>query len=194
MAPGIYLNTACTLRGDLDSQKSTDLVDHYKILDLDHWATSEEIKHEYRRLREQYFKGSPDKYRALVTAYTVLVDREARLEYDTVYRQRIGLPAPPRPVESSPFTEVKSQAAAMPTQPTAVRDIVNGIESKLSEQSDPRRSDDPNWALKHPNPVYKPMYGTQAYWSYIPIALKHIGEKKRMPKYIGEIAKLARPL
>lgn len=70
------------------------LPDHYAILHLDTWATSEEIKAAYRNLRLEYFRSDPAKYRALQAAYAVLVDAEARRKYDIVYRASKGLPVP----------------------------------------------------------------------------------------------------
>ncbi|KAF2277662.1 uncharacterized protein EI97DRAFT_432520 [Westerdykella ornata] len=72
------------------------LPDHYAVLHLDTWATSEEIKSSYRSLRAEYFRSDPAKYRALQAAYAVLVDAEARRKYDVVYRASKGLPVPVR--------------------------------------------------------------------------------------------------
>ncbi|KAF1977910.1 hypothetical protein BU23DRAFT_657466 [Bimuria novae-zelandiae CBS 107.79] len=68
--------------------------DHYAIMQLDIWATTEEVKVQFRKLRTEYFTSDAAKYRQLQTAYAVLVDREARAEYDAVYRERMGLPPP----------------------------------------------------------------------------------------------------
>ncbi|PVH98358.1 hypothetical protein DM02DRAFT_531270 [Periconia macrospinosa] len=147
-----------------------ELIDHYEILGLDMWATSEEVKNKYRQLRADYFENAPEKYRALQAAYLVLVDREARLKYDTLYRQRFGMPPPP-----------SSKTPA----PVARKDSMSVVESQ--------QNDDPNWALKHFNPVYNPTIGTRTYWSYIPIAIDESGTFLSIPKYTGEMAKYARP-
>jgi curved DNA-binding protein CbpA len=100
---GVYLNPICTTASALShastrpisqSQNSDGFVDHYAILQLDNWATSEEIKAAYRRLRVEFFRTDAVKYRALQAAFDVLADREARWSYDRMYRGRKGLPVP----------------------------------------------------------------------------------------------------
>ncbi|KAF2749210.1 hypothetical protein M011DRAFT_475941 [Sporormia fimetaria CBS 119925] len=58
------------------------LPNHYAILQLTPRATTAEIKDAYRRLRAEYFRSDPLKYRALQAAFDVLVDVEARGKYD----------------------------------------------------------------------------------------------------------------
>ncbi|KAL1605267.1 hypothetical protein SLS60_004814 [Paraconiothyrium brasiliense] len=70
----------------------TSFTNHYEVLGLDHWATTEEVKVQFRKLRVKYFSTDVGKYRQLQTAYAVLVDWEARREYDAVYRVSMGLP------------------------------------------------------------------------------------------------------
>ncbi|KAJ4297849.1 hypothetical protein N0V90_005748 [Kalmusia sp. IMI 367209] len=84
--------------------------DHYAALGLDHWATTEEVKAQFRALRSEYFNTDVTKYRKLQMAYAVLVDWEARRKYDVEYRQRLGLPPPPSP----PPTE---SSTSSPTKP-----------------------------------------------------------------------------
>jgi curved DNA-binding protein CbpA len=60
---------------------------------LDPSATTEAVKAQFRKLRAEYFASDASKYRQLQTAYAVLVDGEARREYDELYRASRGLPA-----------------------------------------------------------------------------------------------------
>lgn len=61
------------------------------------------------------------------------------------------------------------------------------------------RAADPNWALKHYTPCYKPLLGTQPYTSYIPFAARYLHDsrslkmKARRPGYMGEVAVNALP-
>ncbi|CAI6339538.1 unnamed protein product [Periconia digitata] len=227
--PGTYLPPAIV---SPSRAPTSDFIDYYSVLGLDIWATSEEIKAKHRKLRADYFTNSPVKYRPLQEAYLVLVDSEARLQYDTVYRQRIGMPPPP------PF-QLKADEASATTpgdQSSAVRTMAHGIESQLackSHVSPPRNvaeeaevqpvehvpfpeeevvdmtesptdeedrissyhGDDLNWALKHFNPIYEPIIGTEEYWSFIPLphAFTKNGKAKKMPMYTGSLATMARP-
>jgi curved DNA-binding protein CbpA len=79
----------------LPSQTPSTFVDHYAVLNLDCYATSEEIKAAHRKLRAEYFCTDAQKYAALQAAYAVLVNWEARREYDVMYRKEFGVPAPP---------------------------------------------------------------------------------------------------
>jgi curved DNA-binding protein CbpA len=118
------------------SQTPSTFVDHYAILDLDRYATSEEIKAAHRNLREDYFRTDAQKYAALQAAYAVLVDWDARREYDIMYRKEFGLPAPPEAkvsgkveamiakVEKASLAEVEKEkrltlAIGIPAAPTS---------------------------------------------------------------------------
>ena len=86
--------------------------DHYAVLELrDMWATSEEIKQAFRRLREEAFRTDGTKYRALQAAYEVLVDMDSRLKYDNIYRAGRGLPLRPPPVANAARTGSESSSS-----------------------------------------------------------------------------------
>jgi curved DNA-binding protein CbpA len=200
----------------------TEFVDYYKVLDLDHWATTDEIKAKHRKLRADYFTSAPKKYRTLQAAYAVLVDQEARLQYDTVYRRRMGVPEPPSLktiTTTTASSEVPSITTTSSPPPLHTRQdsgvarvsLVKGMVEELEKEMKPveeeikpvdkvaivpdkSRTDDPNWALKHPNHVYEPLTGTRLYHSFVPISLAYEGGRGMGPKYVGVIAVNARPL
>ncbi|KAF2636546.1 hypothetical protein P280DRAFT_533675 [Massarina eburnea CBS 473.64] len=233
---GVFLNPACATRTSLGT--TTHFVDHYAVFGLDIWATSEEVKAKYRALRGEYFRTDPVKYRALQAAYTVLVDRDARLQYDSLYRGRVGLPLPPSTstyASTSIPTSSGDPPIAGPSKldtPTSSRqdtlspehnynhthrdppvNTVRGMVKDL-ERNPPNatemesipvepvdhasmRTRDPNWALKHPNPVFTPVYGRVPYWSFVPVATVYTrgkGKGRRMPGYRGGFAGMARPV
>jgi curved DNA-binding protein CbpA len=91
---GIFISPVCHATPHLPSLLSPDFTDYYSVLHLSHLATSDEIKTAHRKLRVQYFETDANKYNALQTAYAVLIDGEARRNYDVVYRMRFGLAVP----------------------------------------------------------------------------------------------------
>ncbi|KAF2257012.1 hypothetical protein BU26DRAFT_575424 [Trematosphaeria pertusa] len=165
---------------------------YYAILRLDHWATSEEIKDAYRKLRAEYFHTDAGKYRALQEAYAVLVDRNARWNYDCVYRERIGVPQPPLPHTHSGSLRMQKGGFVKQAQEMMV------VEVKKKEE-EVKRKNDPNWVLKHHKQVFKPVLGTRPYQSFVPILAVYEGRqahptlKCQRPRYVGSMAKNARP-
>lgn len=105
---------------------------YYKILNVDPWATHEEIKTAYRTLRKRYHQDRAY-FRQIAEAWSILGDSHRRKEYD----QRIGLPHRPPPgyqyrTSHKPET---SQPENMPLLPKteiislsdeSTRDQVNG--------------------------------------------------------------------
>jgi hypothetical protein len=76
---GVYLSPASTtLTRSRSPSLDTEFIDHYAVMGVDNWATSEEIKTAFRRLRGTYFNTDAVKYRALQAAFDVLADRDAR--------------------------------------------------------------------------------------------------------------------
>jgi len=197
---------------------SAEFLDHYAVMGLDRWATSEEIKIAHRKLRAEYFRTDARKYAALQAAYAVLVNWEARRDYDAVYRLRLGLPAaPPPPTSPSPSTDSPAPSLASPTFhpastpaphiPTSplhksqVTHAVHKIEVREAQKQpiEKKRVQDPNWTLKHYQPTCRPVLGTRPYPSFVPILEAYEGRemqgkvKSRRPRYVGKIAGFATP-
>jgi hypothetical protein len=183
---GIYINhTSTTLSSSPHGNYvAKGFVDHYAILNLDCWATSEEIKASYRALRAQYFTTDPIKYRALQAAFDALVDRQARIAYDKVYRMRLGLPAP---VDALPLSIIAIEGSC---------DVVSDGKSLPLHVETTR---DPNKALRaFCWGRYRSVIGSVPYQSWIPMRIGYKGRKRherllcRRPKYILVLAKNAR--
>ncbi|KAJ4355882.1 uncharacterized protein N0V89_003905 [Didymosphaeria variabile] len=127
----------------------TTFTNHYEVLGLDHWATDEEVKAQFRTLRAKYFSTDVGKYRQLQTAYAVLVDWEARREYDAVYRVSMGLspPASERASASESNSEKatdetvlassgSASSTASPPKSTIVRVAVSRIDAHARADTD----------------------------------------------------------
>ncbi|KAF2873083.1 hypothetical protein BDV95DRAFT_617818 [Massariosphaeria phaeospora] len=198
--------------------------DHYAILALSISATTEDIKTAFRRLRADFFRTDLAKYRALQAAYDVLVDREAREAYDAMCRKRMGLPGVKlkgrvrglvervqgglEKVREEKMREEKEREEKLREEKLREEKL---REEKLREEklreakllaeqllAEQKRAD-PNWALKHSTPVYKPLIGTRPYQSYVPIGVAYEGRivhlrwKCGRPKYVLSKARGARP-
>jgi curved DNA-binding protein CbpA len=165
-------------------------VDHYAILGLDCWATSEEIKAAFRRLRAEFFRADVNKYRALQAAYDALVDVQARQSYDMEYRSRVGLPVPQSPTLSIVDPDEEYHTPVEEHDEKTPMEGDSGVEMQRF---------DPNFVLKNHKTPQNAMIGTRPYASFIPILNaykenhKHPRLKCRMPEYILEIAVHARP-
>lgn len=191
---------------------------HYAILQLDQWATTEEVKVQYRKLRAEYFTTNAEKYRQLQSAYAVLVDWEARREYDVVYRVWMGIP----PFENGNLemaAVVKAAVSRIDAQIEPFQEEKNRVEmckfeeqrrleeeqkrlaeeeQRLREEEEQRcREADTNWGLKHFAAQYSPLLGSEPYHSYVPVAKGYThGDSKpksRRPTYVGRIAGNATP-
>lgn len=185
---GVYLSSASTtLTRSRSLSLDTEFIDHYAVMGVDNWATSEEIKTAFRRLRGTYFNTDAVKYRALQAAFDVLADREARWTYDGVWRGRRGLPGP-SPLatlkvgivkERIGVLERKDSKEVLATFPVEIIPEVETEEEKVM--------------------VRTPLIGTRAYHSYIPIVIGYGGQrvhpvlKCARPKYVLDIAKNAMP-
>ncbi|KAF2792778.1 hypothetical protein K505DRAFT_191660, partial [Melanomma pulvis-pyrius CBS 109.77] len=163
---GVYLSQASAILSCSSSPKRShasdvEFVDHYAVMELDNWATSEEIKAVYRRLRGEYF-GSNNviKYRALQAAFDVLADRDARWAYDKIWRARKGLPIPP-PLKSQDSVQKARDrvnvSVAEPPAPALV-EVEMEVEVKEAEAE-----------TEAVTVVYGPLIGTRPYHSYIPL-------------------------
>ncbi|KAF2689167.1 hypothetical protein K458DRAFT_276246, partial [Lentithecium fluviatile CBS 122367] len=182
-------------------------VDHYAVLGLDPWATTEEIKVAHRSLRGEYFRTDASKYLALQTAYAVLVNWEARRDYDKELRERLGLPAPP-PSATAPASiqacppwplavfkkrVEKTGSTGLPIPDASVCDFVDEEEVREKELED-NSANDPNYTLKHYRPVREPFLGSEPYISFVPILgayegrVRHARLKCARPRYVGVMA------
>jgi hypothetical protein len=178
-----------------------DIADHYAILSLDHNATTDEIKARYRSVREVYFATNPQKYRALQAAYAVLVDWEARRQYDVMYRQMRGLP--PVGMDGDEDEGVEADGGeVVETGGGLERGCGVGgggaeVDIVAGDREESSRDDDPNWALKHHRWVYEPVIGTRPYHSFVPLFIKrdkrHACAKPGVPRYTGSMATNSRP-
>ncbi|KAF1963031.1 hypothetical protein CC80DRAFT_399050 [Byssothecium circinans] len=191
MPSGVFLNHVCASTSIPSTSTSAAFVDYYEVLSLDPWATPEHIKSRHRQLRGEFFRTNPDKYRALQAAYAVLMDPEAKLLYDTAYLQRLGLP-PPRPLTPSPA----STPASTPP-PTSTQSPVSTASSPVAAL----QKRDPNWGLKHYNPVFEPVLGSEPYHSFVPMSEVYMHmygkdptAKCSVPRYRGDFAINAQPV
>ncbi|KAF2116685.1 hypothetical protein BDV96DRAFT_645098 [Lophiotrema nucula] len=191
------------------SSADEDFVDHYAIIQLHIWATSEEIKASYRKLRTVYFKEDAKKYRALQAAFDILADRQARLVYDRVYRERIGLPGPPEFLvgderEGRSDSAVEEERGVVKGlmgkfQNTSISSLRRGADrtpapEKVEERAQLRMPSpkkvievekpwDPNQGLKDfIVGMYEPVIGMQPYHSYVPVLGKYDG-RDRHPRW-----------
>ncbi|KAF2737591.1 hypothetical protein EJ04DRAFT_521098 [Polyplosphaeria fusca] len=193
---GVYLNPASAhLRPESTSLISIEeLPDHYEILGLDIWATSEEIKASYRQLRGQFFRSEPQKYRKLQAAFDVLANRDSRLAYDKVYRVAKSLPEP-APHQGKTIGQVERLVAKMnlasPSPPPPPRVEGSGpveeMQIAVAKEAEEKVDVDPNAALKNFKLLYKPLIGTLPYHSLVPIATSYDGgnsPKCGRPKYV----------
>lgn len=185
------------------STSLTAFTNHYEVMKLDPSASTDDVKAQFRKLRAEYFAADASKYRQLQTAYAVLVDEEARREYDALYRASTGL--------SSRASEVESSGSALLRRKALVKAAVEKIDAQTQQakveeelrrveedEEQRRREADPNWGLKHFSPAYAPLIGSEPYHSFVPVAVEYdVGEKKRRrsrrPTYVGEIAAKAVP-
>ncbi|MBS1819399.1 MAG: DnaJ domain-containing protein [Acidobacteria bacterium] len=72
---------------------STDIPDHYELLQISASAEPETIQRVYRMLAQRYHPdnqqtGDPTRFRALVEAYEVLSDPVRRAQYDMLYNEQ----------------------------------------------------------------------------------------------------------
>lgn len=173
MPSGVYVHPV-----SIAVNVATEFVDHYAIMELDSWATSEEIKNAYRQLRGKYFGTDIAKYRALQSAFDILVDKEAKWKYDKMYREMKGFPAPPPLKDAN--TEIQSKVVEI-------------------EEGDERPKDN-NAQLKKHVPMGKSVLGLRPYPSFIPILEAYAGRATHpelicsRPKYVLSIAKNATPI
>ncbi|PSN69049.1 hypothetical protein BS50DRAFT_586405 [Corynespora cassiicola Philippines] len=208
---GVYVTAASATLPATSSPStpnpSSEFVDHYAVLGLDAWATSEEIKAAHRKLRAKFFQTDATKYQALQAAYAALVDLEARHAYDEKYRFRKGMPAPP-PLETDTHTKhiaevdactnvhAKIDADAVGQEEEGER---SGTEQRHAEEQQGARDEDPNWGLRNYNPIYAPVLGTQPYQSWIPLSEAYGQESKHptlacgRPKYVLTEARYSIP-
>jgi hypothetical protein len=164
-------------------------VDHYSIMNLDMWATSEEIKEAHRKLRAEYFSTDAVKYKALMTAYSVLIDAESRLDYDREYRARIGMPPP-----------VSLNATLQQASPSEAQDESVQVADEDVQQVTENNSNHVLATHHIRTAGYVPFLGTMPYHSYVPIAAGYEGKERhgklmcRRPRYVLRIAKMSRPV
>ncbi|KAF2446814.1 hypothetical protein P171DRAFT_510824 [Karstenula rhodostoma CBS 690.94] len=200
----------------------TSFTNHYEVMKLYPSASTEDVKTQFRTLRAEYFASDARRYRQLQTAYAVLVDVEARREYDELYRASTGLSAV---VSESGGADESSRSAGSSgsARSALVKAAVSRIDAQTAEgkaeearrcteeellrrveEEEQRcaeelrgREADPNWGLKHFSPVYAPLIGSEPYHSFVPVAVDYeVGEVKRRarrPTYVGEIAAKAVP-
>ncbi|OAG05213.1 uncharacterized protein CC84DRAFT_1218580 [Paraphaeosphaeria sporulosa] len=197
----------------------TSFPNHYEVMKLSPSASTEDVKAQFRTLRGEYFASDAGKYRQLQTAYAVLVDSEARREYDELYRASMGLPVQPvanDPLESSGSAspslrksalvkaavsriDAQSQEPSREEQQRLAGEELRLRQEKENEEERRRRAEeqrqreaDPNYGLKHFTPVYVPLIGSQPYHSYVPVAAEHEGmERKRKSRRPMYVGKLA---
>jgi hypothetical protein len=173
---GVYLFTASTtLTHSHSPPLDTEFIDHYAIMGLDNWATSDEIKTAFRRLRSNYFNADAVKYRALQAAFDILADQEARWMYDRIWRAlSAGIVK-----ERVSVLERKDSKEVLARFPVEIVQEVNVEEEDIV--------------------VRTPLIGTRAYHSYVPILTVYEGQRVHpvlecaRPKYILGIAKNAMP-
>jgi hypothetical protein len=165
-------------------------VDHYSIMNLDMWATSEEIKEAHRKLRAEYFSTDAVKYKALMTAYSVLIDTEERWAYDREYRARMGMPPP-----------VSLDATLSGLQQPSPSEVQDESVHVADEDVREVNGNNPNHVLAthHIRTAgYVPFLGTRPYHSYVPIAVGYEGRERhetlmcRRPRYSLRIARMSR--
>jgi curved DNA-binding protein CbpA len=175
--------------------------DHYAILELDMFATSEEIKLAFRRLRGEYFRTDGVKYRALQAAYEVLVDIGARYRYDNMYRVDRGFPA--RPPLKQFNTESTAQREACPnsSQLTPSPGLVQDPASEAARTSP--TVDPPPQTKNHASKDYrqsrKVASGSRQYRSRVPIAGRYQRKEENPrsrsspPRYVLDTAQNSLP-
>ncbi|KAF2708412.1 hypothetical protein K504DRAFT_503575 [Pleomassaria siparia CBS 279.74] len=201
----LHLSRPTTPPASTTSPGQLDLDDYYAVLGIDHWATSEEIKTAYRRLRGRLFQASTlGHYRALQGAFTVLADAETRSKYDVAWRAKHNVPGPgpgPGPVPGS-AAPTNLTRARKPTgyNTVSVSERVSKIQTKtllvrkdskellLCQDSNDDDDDDDELELaQEPNDdhlqdiiIRTPLIGTRPYHSYIPI-LTAYGDEETHP-------------
>ncbi|KAL5383990.1 hypothetical protein PMIN02_009412 [Paraphaeosphaeria minitans] len=196
----------------------TSFPNHYEAMQLTPSACTEDVKAQFRTLRGEYFACDAGKYRQLQTAYAVLVDSEARREYDELYGASMGLPR-----TAGETGESSGSASASLRKSALVKAAVSRIdaqaqepdlgqrlraeeelrlrreqeEAEEEEEGRRQREADPNYGLKHFSQVHAPLIGSQPYHSYVPVAAEYEGGKRtrrsRRPMYVGELAAKAVP-
>ncbi|CAE7025912.1 hypothetical protein P3342_005677 [Pyrenophora teres f. teres] len=179
----------------LSNEESTaEPIDHYKILEITPAATTDEVKAAYRKLRAVYFSSNAQKYRRLTAAFDVLMDPEARQVYDANY-----MPRAPEPSSLASIGEIaepgkhwRKDSAHGDDSVIEEEDEEDEDEEMLEEIQEEVRDDDPNWGLKHYQPIHNPMLGSQPYFSYIPMPTQSL-PKCRQPSYLGVYAAYALP-
>ncbi|EMD88938.1 hypothetical protein COCC4DRAFT_60395 [Bipolaris maydis ATCC 48331] len=178
--------------------ESPDAVDHYAILEITPKATTDDVKAAYRRLRVVYFSSDAKKYRALQAAFDTLMNPETREVYDANYQPR---PAAPTSLASigeilDPGKHWRQDSAHGddPAIPEEEEEEEEQLQQLQEEPEEPQqvRNDDPNWGLKHYNPRYEPVLGSEPYMSYIPLPTNLL-LFCRGPTYVGNFAFNARP-
>lgn len=180
--------------------------DHYAILGLDKYCTADEVKDSFRKMRAEYFATDVSKYRQLQSAYAVLIDVEARREYDSIYCAMKGiLPSAQvwgdheirnsncsvsKSVVMAAVSRIDAQTSSLQEEEVAPKTDIG-----REEQRAPRDMNTQNWALKHFRPQYEPLIGSRPYHSFIPIAAgyEHGSLQSSRPTYIGKIAAMSNP-
>jgi hypothetical protein len=196
---GIYLSpvsTTLTHTHTLSPCDYIDFIDHYAVMGLDNWATSEEIKTAFRRLRGTYFNTDAVKYRALQAAFDVLANREARWSYDRVWREWRGLPGPP-PLVAHNVGIVKERVGILERKDS--KEVL--CSAPVCEETEVEEEEEEEVMVGEEDlmVVHAPVTGTREYHSHIPILSVYEGQsmhptlKCGRPKYVLEIAEKAMP-
>jgi hypothetical protein len=185
---GVYLSPASTtLTRSRSPSLDTEFIDHYAVMGVDNWATSEEIKTAFRRLRGTYFNTDAVKYRALQAAFDVLADRDARRTYDGMWRERRGLPGP-SPLVALKVGIVKERIGVLERKDS--KEVLAAFPVEIVPEAE---------IEEEKVLVRTPLIGTRAYYSYIPIVIGYGGQrvhpvlKCARPQYVLDIAKNAMP-
>jgi hypothetical protein len=185
---GVYLFPASTtLTHSRSPTLDTEFIDHYAIMGLDNWATSEEIKTAFRHLRGTYFNADAVKYRALQAAFDILADQDARWTYDRVWRERMGLSRLPPLIALNAGT-VKERVSILERKDS--KEVLARFPVEIVQEVKVEEED---------IVVRTPLIGTRTYHSYVPILTVYEGQRVHpvlecaRPKYILDIAKNAMP-
>jgi hypothetical protein len=192
---GIYLSPVSTTFTHTHTPSPcdhTDFTDHYAVMGLDNWATSEEIKTAFRRLRGTYFNTDAAKYRALQAAFDVLANREARWSYDRAWGEAKGLPGLP-PLVAHSAGIVKERVGVLERKDSKEVLCSAPVYTELEAEEEVTPIEEDLFV------VHTPVIGTRGYHSYIPILTVYEGQtmhptlKCGRPKYVLEIAEKAMP-
>ena len=166
------------------TSESSEVTDHYAILELTPMATTDEIRAAYRRLRSVYFANDAKKYRALQAGFDCLMDPEARQAYDATYQ--------PAPSSLSSISEILDQGKHWRKDSAHGDDPAVILEEEEEEKEEDLRTDDPNWGLKRFQPAHESLLGSEPYLSYVPVPTRSL-PTCGSPKYVGQFAVNAWP-